>query len=287
MAWNPSLNNNSMIDINAVKKPLTWMAGDGATEHDVYFGPTKLQVSDADASDTTGIYQGRQGTASYTLPAGSVEWGGGPYYWRVDEVNAEGSISTGATWSFSVADYLIVDEFESYNGLNEDELGSNRIYLAWKDGFNNPTTNGSVVGHALPPYTERTIVHDGRNSMPFSYNNSAGKSEATLTLTTTRDWTFNGVNTLTIWFRGSSDNAAEPMYVVLNGNAGITNDNPNSAQASNWTEWNINLQTFADQGVDLTNVNTITLGFGDRNNPQPGGKGLVFFDDIRLYPPPP
>ena len=108
MAWNPSLNNNSMIDINAVKKPLTWMAGDGATEHDVYFGPTKKQVSDADASDTTGIYQGRQGTASYTLPAGSVEWGGGPYYWRVDEVNAEGSISTGATRSFSVADYLIV-----------------------------------------------------------------------------------------------------------------------------------------------------------------------------------
>jgi len=50
-------------------------------------------------------------------------------------------------------------------------------------------------------------------------------------------------------------------------------------------EWWIELQEFADLGVDMTNVNTIGLGFGDRNNPQPGGKGLMFFDDIRLYPP--
>jgi hypothetical protein len=50
-------------------------------------------------------------------------------------------------------------------------------------------------------------------------------------------------------------------------------------------EWRIDLQAFADQGVDLTNVNTIALGFGDRNNPKPGGKGLMFFDDIRLYRP--
>jgi len=35
--------------------------------------------------------------------------------------------------------------------------------------------------------------------------------------------------------------------------------------------------------VNLTNVNTISIGFGDKNNPQFGGSGLMFIDDIRLY----
>ena len=108
-----------------------------------------------------------------------------------------------------------------------------------------------------------------------------------MTLSYLRDWTEKGVSTLTIWFRGSSDNALEPLYVVLNGNAIVTNDNPNAAQMDEWTQWNIDLQAFADQGVNLANVNTIALGLGDRNNPQAGGSGTMYFDDIRLYPPSP
>jgi hypothetical protein len=108
-----------------------------------------------------------------------------------------------------------------------------------------------------------------------------------LTLTYPRDWTEKGVNTLTIWFRGSSANSAETLYVALNGSAVVSNDNPNAAQVYEWTEWNIDLQTFADQGVSLTNVNTIALGLGNRNNPVAGGSGTMYFDDSRLYPPPP
>lgn len=36
-------------------------------------------------------------------------------------------------------------------------------------------------------------------------------------------------------------------------------------------------------GTNLTNVSSIAIGFGDKNNLQPSGSGLVFFDDIRLY----
>ena len=72
------------------------------------------------------------------------------------------------------------------------------------------------------------------------------------------------------------------MYVVLNGSAAVTHENPNAAQTDIWTQWNINLQAFADQGVNLANINTITIGFGRRNNPVAGGSGMVFFDDIRL-----
>ena len=123
--------------------------------------------------------------------------------------------------------------------------------------------------------------------MPLYYDNSVGYSEATHTLTYPRDWTEKGVNKLTIWFRGSSANAAETLYVALNGNAVVNHDNSNAAQINRWTEWTIDLQTFADQGVNLANVDTISLGLGNRANPLAGGSGTMYFDDIRLYPPPP
>jgi hypothetical protein len=119
--------------------------------------------------------------------------------------------------------------------------------------------------------------------MPMSYDNAVGKSEATLTLTSNRDWTVNSVNTLTIWFRGETANAAETLYIALNGNAKVNNDNPDAAQGTSWTEWNIDLQAFADQSVNLANVNSITIGLGDKNNPVAGGAGMMYFDDIRLY----
>jgi len=179
-----------------------------------------------------------------------------------------------------------VDDFESYNDIDPPEPQSNRIFEAWLDGYEIPT-NGALVGNDLPPYAEQTIVHGGNQSMPLYYDNSVGYSEATLTLTYPRDWTEKGVNTLTIWFRGDSDNAAETLYVALNGNAIVTNDNPDAAQVTNWTEWTIDLQAFADQGVNLANVNTISLGLGNKNNPIAGGSGTMYFDDIRLYPPAP
>ena len=172
---------------------------------------------------------------------------------------------------------------ESYNDLDEGDPASNRIYLAWVDGFDSPATNGSVVGNLNPPFAEQTIVHGGLQSMPMTYDNAVGKSEATLTLTSNRNWTVKGVNTLTIWFRGESANAAETLYVALNGNAKVDNDNPEAAQASRWTEWNIPLQAFADQGVNLANVNSITLGLKSGT----GGTGMIFVDDVRLYPPAP
>jgi len=96
-------------------------------------------------------------------------------------------------------------------------------------------------------------------------------------LTSNRDWTVKGVTTLTIWSRGEAANAAETLYVALNGNAVVTNDNPDAALANEWTQWNIDLQAF---GINLANVNSITLGLSSVT----GGTGIMYFDDIRLYP---
>ena len=125
--------------------------------------------------------------------------------------------------------------------------------------------------------------------MPIFYdNNQQGRlkySEVEMTLSDLRNWTVEGVGVLTIWVHGAASNSAEPLYVALNGNTVVTHDNPNAAQIETWTQWDIDLQVFADQGVYLADIHTIGLGFGDRNNPQPGGSGKMYFDDIRLYRP--
>ena len=269
--------------LNVTQIPvLTWMPGVFADTHEIYFGTDKDAVKNADTSSPEYKGSGKLGSESYE--PGQLEWNT-TYYWRIDEANNAnpGSPWKGNIWSFTTADFLIIDDFEAYNGINEGEEGSNRIYLAWVDGYDDPL-NGSQVGHLDIPFYEETIVHSGNKSMPIYYDNAVGKSEATFTLTSNRDWTVNGVNTLTIWFRGGFANDAEPMYVVINGTAGLDNDNPEAARNTVWTQWNIDLQVFADQGINLTNVDTITLGFGDRSNPVAGGAGVVFFDDIRLHP---
>jgi hypothetical protein len=257
---------------------LTWSAGDNAAEHDVYFGTDEAAVAGADASDTTGVYRGRQPGASYSTAA-DIEWGGGPYYWRVDEFNTDSTIGTGWVWSFSVADYLTVDDFESYNDIDPPDDASNRIFDNWIDGFGT-TTNGALVGNDLPPYAETTVVHSGAQALVYSYDNNLKTSEATLTLVTQRDWTEEGVTKLSLWFQGDAANAAERMLVALNGTSVVYHDDPAATQITRWTEWLIDLTAFA--GVNLANVDSITIGFGTKNSPAAGGTGTMYFDDIRL-----
>ncbi len=263
---------NGAVDVTQTPV-LTWTPGFGAS-HEIYFG------TDAASLELKG--SGNLGSESYE--PGQLEWNT-TYYWRIDEANSANPDSpwTGPLWSFTTANFLIIDDFEAYNDINEGEEGSNRIYLAWEDGFSNPAINGSTVGHLNPPFAEQTIVHGGLQSMPMAYDNAVGKSEATSVLTSNRDWTVKGVNKLTIWFRCDAANAAETLYVALNGNARVDNDDPDAATITKWTEWNIDLTRFADQDVNLANVNSITLGLSSVT----GGTGMMYFDDIRLYPPAP
>jgi len=272
---NPS---NGSIDVTQTPI-LTWTPGVFGASHEIYFGKETDAVKNADTSSPE--YKGSGNFGSESYDPGQLEWNT-TYYWRVDEANNANADSpwTGPLWSFTTANFLIIDDMESYNDLDPADPASNRIFNAWIDGYDDPT-NGSLVGYDAPPFAEQTIVHGGNQSMPLYYDNSVGYSEATLTLTYPRDWTEKGVSTFTIWFRGDSDNAAETLYVALNGSAVVNHDNPDAATLTRWTPWNIDLQTFADQGVNLSNVNSITLGLGSVT----GGTGTMYFDDIRLHPP--
>jgi len=283
-ARNPSPADGSTPDIKEAT-PLIWLPGEKAAQHDVYFGKDKVAVDIADASDTTGIYRGRQTVATYTPPEG-VEWDGGPYYWRIDEFNTDGTITTGGIWSFTVADFLLVDDFES---CTDDDANNEAIWQHWIDGFTVPG-NGSQVGELLPPYAEQTIVHGGRQSMPLYYNNTAGvtNSETVLTLIAPRDWTSHDVAELSLWFRGESANTAEPLYVAISNAGGapavVADADPAGATIDVWTEWRIPLQAFADQGINLRNVDKIAIGLGGQSGmASAGGSGKMYIDDIRLY----
>ncbi len=260
-----------------------------AASHELYFGTDKDAVKNADTSSPE--YKGTRALGAESYDPGKLELDT-TYYWRIDEVNDVNPNSpwAGILWSFTTAGFLIVDDFEDYDS------GANQIWYTWKDGLgyaaydNEPAYPGNGTGSAVgdestPSFTEETIVHGGSQSMPFWYDNSILRySEVEKTLIDLRDWTEDGVGVLSIWFRGVSDNAAEPMYVALNGSAVVTHENPNAAQIDTWTRWTIDLQAF---GVNLTNVNSISLGLGNKQNPVAGGSGTMYFDDIRLYPPAP
>jgi hypothetical protein len=107
-------------------------------------------------------------------------------------------------------------------------------------------------------------------------------SNVTTTGTVTGQWADQDI--------GISSNAAEPLYVAVSNSAGnpvvVTYGNPSAAQIDTWTKWVIPLQTFADHGINLTNVDRIAIGLGAKGNmTTAGGSGKIFIDDIRLYQP--
>jgi hypothetical protein len=263
---------------------LRWLAGPEATHHDVYFGADANAVANADT--TSEVYRERVSADVTSYDPGPLEWGK-TYWWRVDEVNPAngGSPGKGVLWSFTTADFIVVDDFEGYT---DEEGTDSRIYETWSDGYFD-SSSGSMVGYVDPPFAEQKIVHSGLQSMPLDYNNvnTPFYSEATRTWSTPQDWTINGVNTLTLYFCGKSQNAKEKLYVTLTDSTGnsarVFHTNPAAASVTAWTEWKIPLQDFA--GVNAAKIKSLVIGLGDRSNPKQGGAGLLFLDDIRVTKP--
>jgi hypothetical protein len=273
---NPS---NGAVDVKQTSI-LRWTAGDDAASHQVYFGTDEAAVQGADASSPE--YKGSTDLGAESFDPGKLDWNAS-YFWRVDAVNDVNPDSPwkGDAWGFKTASYLVIDDIENYT---DNDAAGEAIWQTWVDGFG-VTENGSTVGNLVPPYAERTIVHRGRQSMPFFYDNSAATySEAELALGGI-DLTENGGAVLTISFRGISDdtaqNGADPLYVALDG-AAVYHDDPAAAQIAAWMVWDIPLQAFTDQGVDVTNVAKIVVGIGDKTNT--GGAGTMYFDDMAVLP---
>ncbi|MBN2132109.1 MAG: hypothetical protein JW741_21590 [Sedimentisphaerales bacterium] len=289
---------------HAVQTPvLRWSAGEEATDHDVYFGTDAEALANATAADA-GLYRGRQVLDATTYTPEPLQWNT-TYYWRIDEVDAANPESPwkGSVWSFTTADFIIVDDFESYT----NDVGS-RVFEVWVDGIGftlpepgNPGNGtGALVGHDVwspdSPYfgglvVETDDVHGGYQALPVYYSNTAMPyySQAERTWATGQNWTVNGVTDLTLYVRGEADNDPAPLYVAIQDSAGragiVTHPDDAILTAEEWTQWKVPLSEFTNAGVAVTAVKGMDIGAGNRNAPVAGGAGVMYIDDIRVTKP--
>ena len=137
----------------------------------------------------------------------------------------DGSVSDGSDTSWidnitlpvSGSGLMVIDDFETYND------NDNRIWDAWIDGRDNPQ-NGAIVGYGGPNLVQRehaaetVIVYDGRQAMPYFYDTRFESTEATMRMSSLHDWTVQGIETMSLWFRSHSPPAGKFVFTGGPGN---------------------------------------------------------------------
>ncbi|GAI82188.1 unnamed protein product, partial [marine sediment metagenome] len=99
---------NGAVDVKQTAI-LTWSPSVYAASHEVYFGADKDAVKNADTGSPE--YKGTRALGSESYDPGKLEWDS-TYYWRIDEVNNADTDSpwTGPLWSFTTANFLVIDD---------------------------------------------------------------------------------------------------------------------------------------------------------------------------------
>jgi hypothetical protein len=147
------------------------------------------------------------------------------------------------------------------------------------------STNGTTwqpVADAVPlnvPMTTNVHIGLALTSHDAAATTQANFSNVTITGNVSGQWMNQDI--------GITSNAAEPMYVAISNSSGapavVANEDSAAATIDIWTEWRIPLQTFADQGINLSDVDGIAIGLGSKAGvASSGGSGTIYLDDIRL-----
>ena len=303
-AQNPVPKNNAIVEIppiatgGSVSTTLTWTAGFYARKtlgHDVYIGTVLADVTSATPAAPSGVYKGRQNAASYLGTNLSM---GKPTYWRIDEINDYNLPAKwwkGTIWSFTIPNYVLIDNFSSY-GTNAD------LWAKWIDGHT------GVAGYRC------TLNCGSRISlltaqMQYSYANDGSYSGQTLWSEIARSYPSGvdfrtgggapGTEALSMTYKGAADNNTnvpyDRMYVILRdtdadtgGHEALVNNwDPNAAKVTSG-EWDIDLDDFTGLTVaGKMPIKRMLLGFGVplHHFGDPGGTGVVIFDNMRIYQP--
>jgi len=236
-AFGPQPRNN---EPNTTQTPeLQWTAGTRAAKHQIYLSDDPNAVANGEVGGPA--YRGEQAADQTSFDTGQLEFNK-TYYWRVDEVNPAEAESPwkGPVWSFTTADYIVVDTFESYTNDSP-----NRLFQTWIDGWGFsedeffPTGDpgngtGSAVGHDIwtagTPYTDiaetSTVRPGSTQSMPLGYDNSADpfNSEAVRTWESPQNWTLNDVKILSLQVYGYRTAPTTVAVTETGGKMSLTGD---------------------------------------------------------------
>jgi len=260
---------STVVNIDQV---LGWSAGDGAESHKVYLG--------ADEPNNMVLVQ-ESGDLTYTQP-GLYELNT-TYYWKVDEVQAAGPDIEGTVWAFTTLAYIAVEDFEAYSD------GGVAITDFWPSEIDS-WDSGSTVSLSVDP------VAGGEKAMQLDYDNLTPAygnfSETTRSLVA--DFTPKDVVALFVSVMGDPCNAAERIYMRISDSSTSATEylqvrdiaDPNHTATADvnllddsWQTAMIDLSTL---GLVLTDIQSITLGVGDKDHPVATGMGTIYVDDIQL-----
>lgn len=221
---------------------LSWSPGSLAQRHVVYLSEVKAQVDARSAAVRYGPFAADVNT--FDPPGLSL---GGTYYWRVDGVGPAdmNSVYAGDVWSFTVADSVAIDDFESYTDMQD-------LRAAWQP-----------AGHANPAL-QQEYVGTCQQSLVFDYYSDAdSESVLSRSFAAPQDWTRGGARVLQLLFRGDvPDPEICEFYITVTDGVrsqvlsqvvvAETGDEPP------WLAWRVALADLCD--VDLTEVCGMVLG---------------------------
>ena len=287
-------NNATNIDLD---DNLSWSAGSGATEHDVYFSTD----STIDSSDL----EGRQSGTSYD--PGTLN-NGATYYWRIDEVNS-GGVTEGQVWSFTTESASGTGGLVGHWKLDE----TSGTTVSDSSGNNNGTYDDGPTLGATPAtnFSGTSVSFDGNN------DNVTIPDDSSLRVTdmTVSAWVYipssipSGWRTIVehgrgtdnwfgLWKRSGSDRFH--FRWADNGGSTVSADTNATIVADQWyhivgtldTSTNVAKIYMTDSAGDTTLDKTITgatspsatsgdLTIGENNDGSESFDGSI--DDVRIY----
>ena len=131
---------------------LSWTAAKSAVKHRVYFGTDSVAVLEATSANsaTSSIYKGEQSGNSYKV-SGTTPLQ--TYYWRVDEVDANGTVTAGNIWSFKPGRLA----FEGAEGYGRNAVGGRGGKVVYVTNLNDDGA-GSLREACTADIGPRTIM---------------------------------------------------------------------------------------------------------------------------------
>jgi len=246
----------------ALDATLSWRAGKLATMYAVYLSTSEDAVYNATTDALVDVIEGTSlDLAPLKLDLSRT------YYWRVDATDGE-QTWPGQIQSFTVIDYIVVDDFEGYTA---GDIGS-----TWRDYW---THDGVARGHSIVPDVNGMVVLGGSQSMALPFNNATNPFYFDVYRTWSgANWAQAGARYLVINFHGDPGNQPnDNLWVKINGIR--INYHGGGMQSDEWTQWVINVSSLP---TPQRRIQKLDICVGDP--PAPGGaQGMLYIDDLRLY----